>query len=842
MAYNISDNTIHVYQHDDPTQEIATVSSDSVMKLRTTEQISYLGDELAFDTMDLEARQERSFQNGQAVYDTQLTAFPYGSPVRHENAGGGIDRTFYIDTSSRIGNHVFRYDCASIIAMLDRQTFGGNVYGMTYFYAVLEGILGASGTIFDYDCTNVRNVLVSGWIPYGTKRTALQQLLFATNVHAFWDKTNQRVVFDYIDHTSAGTVADANIFDDGKVEYPQLATNVSVVEHDFFFYNSENVSPVVLYDNTQGNSADTEFVKFSGAPIHVGSLVTTGTLTISNATTDSCYVTGRGKLTGKPYFHVTMPISRKANVATRQEYNIAVNDAYLISFLNSENVADRLADYYFDRYVVKADIKQQGDEECGKFYTLKDSFGDTQTGYLQKMEKVYSSFVRSSCEFICGVDEEYEANTFHYFRTIYHNTNTYNDEPEPGTAPLVGTWTVPAGVTKIRVVLVGGGKGGDSGTPGSPGEASGAGGKGGKAGASGSGGKIFITTIDVNPGDVFNYSLGEGGAGGAILTYADYQTLGHERYGADGGDTTFQKVGDSTVYSSGNGASTDIGFHFTAVGSMIAMPGGDMTWGAGGDGGDAGQTSDNADETAKRTGKPGQSVQFQTLNVSGGAGGAGTFVSAPTSFNTIINQQYTALTGLYYVANGQNPPPVWYAYTSASDKQGLWNNAKIGQNYIDYTGWKCSVGIPGGGGGGAAFSQQGGAGGAGWNESSYPSNFYGDYDTGRVLRDGDSWCWHETNKTHGGNGGAGANATASYVKYQYSRDSNYGYTWALGIGGRGGFGGGGGGGAAASVSKQSTVQWLFTEFVESTTKPTGGAGGYGGKGQDGADGGIIIYY
>jgi len=855
MAYDISENYVHIYQHDAPTQELAEVSADAIMSLKTSEQVSYLGDELAYDTMDLEAMQERTFENGSAVYGTELTAFPYGSPVRHTNAGGDIDRTFYIDTSSRIGNHVFRYDCASIIAMLDRQVFPGaifrgykdsttNKFTFYKFPAALRYIVGASGTLFDYDCSNVANEIVFGWIPYGTRRHALQQLLFATNIHAFWDAVNRRVVFDYIDHASAGTIADAEIFDTGKVEYPQLATKIIVVEHDFFYFNSGHPDYVVLYDNTQGNVANGELIKFSTAPIVPTSLTASGTLTFTNATTDSAIVSGRGILKGYPWYHTTFQIERNANVATRKEYEVSVTDVYLISFLNSENVADRLADYYFNRYIVKADIKYN-DEQAGKYYALKDAFGENQAGYLQKIDKVYSSFVKASCEFLCGVNEEYDDVAFDNFHVIYHNTKTYNDTTDPDSSPLTGTWTVPDGVHRIRVILIGGGKGGDSGTPGEPGKSAadgGTGGKGGVSGAPGHGGSIYITSIDVNPGDVFNYSLGEGGAGGAVLTYADYQTLGHVRYGAEGGDTTFQKTG-GTLYSSADGTPSDIGYCFDSVNAMEAMPGTNYVGITDGcDGGDAGQTSDNASETEKRRGTDGGTFKYSTATYQGGYGGSGTFVSAPTSFKTIINQAYTALTGLYYVANGTNPPPVWYAYTSASDKQGLWNNAKIGQNYIDYTGWKCSVGIPGGGGGGACFGAAGTSGGAGYNASAYPTNFYGDYDTGRVLRDGDPWCWHETNTTHGGNGGNGASVPANFYlqKPQFSLDTNYGTITALGQGGSGGFGGGGGGGAAASVAKQATVQWLFTEFVEGTSTP--GTGGSAGKAQDGADGGIIIYY
>ena len=360
MAYDIADNEINVYEANDPSTTLATITAPRINTLKEIDQVSYLGDELVYDTMRVNASQELTIVGGSPVYDTQLIGFPYGSMFHHTNAGGGIDRTFFLDTSKQVGMYAYEYDAVSIIGMLDRQIFPGHVYNRIYFYSVLEEIVGASGTLFDYDCTNVSQVLISGWIPYGTKRDALQQLLFATNIHAFWDTTNQRVVFDYISHTVAGTIADANIFDSGTVEYPQQATKIIVTEHAFFPYVTGNL--VVAFDNSTGYALNGERVKFSNAPIIPSTIVTTGNITLSDITSDSAVVTGRGIVQAYQYTHTTFQTERNANVTDRKEYEVSVTNAYLISVLNSETVADRLADYYFNRFVVKDGIKLNGEE------------------------------------------------------------------------------------------------------------------------------------------------------------------------------------------------------------------------------------------------------------------------------------------------------------------------------------------------------------------------------------------------------------------------------------------------------------------------------------------------
>ncbi len=814
MAYNISDNEIFVISGSDN----VTIVADQINSLKSIEQVSYLGDELVYDTLSLEARQTRTINaNGTATYGVDLTPFIYGASMEHSN--NDFVHTFYLESSNQVGKYAYQYDCVSIIGVLDRQVFGGCVVNRTYFSTLLTQIVGASGTIFDYTCANVANILVSGWIPYGTKRDALQQLLFATNVHALWDETNQRVVFDYIDHTVAGTIADANIFDSGKVEHPQLATRVSVTEHSFFAYTT-NSSMVTVFDNSTGYSVSSKLVKFSNAPIIPSSIVTTGNLVVTDVTSDSAVVTGRGTIQAYPYIHTTFDVVRDYSGSGRKDYEISVTNAYLVSVLNSENVADRLADYYFNRYVVKADIKVTS-EQCGYYYTLKDAFSQARTGFLQKMEKTFSSFLRAACEFLCGVTADYESNTFTKYLLLYYDSSNVSTHPQSGT------WTVPTGVIRIRVTLIGGGTGGSSGIPGSPGDTSGNGGNGGGAGTPGDGGKIYEFTLDVTPGETFAYYLGTGGAGGAQLPYATYQNTQTVNAGTAGEDTTFTRNSDSTVYSSANGVSSENGWYFLATSNVLGQKGDEGQ--SGGDGGNAGESSDVAAETEKRNGSAGAGVEWNGTTFAGGSGGSGTYVTAPTTFELVddmdVNDIYN--TGVYVHANGTTSLVTAGTGLTYAFCQSMHDYANGAITYCNVLGWTHEIGIGGGGGGGGALGGTGANGAAGQNLIAYPQSVVIDQEN--LLRDDDKFCWHELNTTYGGHGGAGASAltfTRSIIP---------------GKGGNAGWGGGGGGGAAASRTASKSVAWLMSEYQPSSTVPTGGAGGNGGAGQQGSYGGIAIY-
>lgn len=74
-----------------------------------------------------------------------------------------------------------------------------------------------------------------------------------------------------------------------------------------------------------------------------------------------------------------------------------------------------------------------------------------------------------------------------------------------------GNWTAPAGVTKLRLILVGNGDDGANGQDGTWDAA-------GADGADGSGGRVLSITIDINPQQAFAVSFGD------VTTFGAYST------------------------------------------------------------------------------------------------------------------------------------------------------------------------------------------------------------------------------------------------------------------------------------------------------------------------------
>ena len=127
-----------------------------------------------------------------------------------------------------------------------------------------------------------------------------------------------------------------------------------------------------------------------------------------------------------------------------------------------------------------------------------------------------------------------------------------------------GSWTAPEGVTRLRVIIGQGGQGSGRGQDGqwvAAGDSnitfSGYRSEPGAQGINGQGGKIWYGTIDINPGQVFDVQIGQGGAPGSVYGQA----------GAEGGETTFGP------YSSANGEVYSLGFSDVASGSSYGRTG-----------------------------------------------------------------------------------------------------------------------------------------------------------------------------------------------------------------------------------------------------------------------------
>lgn len=570
------------------------INSPDILSISSQSNVSALGDELAIDTL------EAGFQyNGEP---TAIINLPYGTKVqlKIDYTGSGAivywGGTFYIETVERTALNNFKIKCISKVGLWDRQYTTGGLFNGTTLANVISSIFNDSEITVD---SSVSGIKIYGWIPYGTKRETMQQLLFATGAILYSLMSGYTIRSPYSD---GSTIQADDVYMVGSVEYPRKLSKATIVEHGFYYLPGQN--PVELFDNLDGYPADNQLVVFPTAPIYIPSVTATDGLTVSSLTVNTCIVSGNGKLTGIPYIHRKFEVVKTNPDASAIDREISVDNATLISIVNSESVAQRVYDYYSQGKNNKLDFKFNN-QVCGRRYNFYNVFSELEIGCLSKIRKIYSGFVRASAEFITGFTPTAE-NTGNRFNNFVVLTTTTS-----------ATWYKPANVTKIRIVLIGAGSGGSSGTAGQDGSAeySGRGGKGGKAGTPGKGGKIFQTTID-NPASSYSYKCGTGGSGGAQCS--DTET---PNAGATGGETTFGS------FSSANGIYSESGFCNILSGIIYALPGGPGV--DGGDGGNGGSNSTGIGDDNARNGEDGADViSLAGTLYKGGSGGAGALLQS----------------------------------------------------------------------------------------------------------------------------------------------------------------------------------------------------------------------
>ena len=512
------DNTIYIGSVNDPMFQFDNAKIDA-KSLDFEETVDLIESELSIDVLNFVVKYSGNDVAG-------LTGLPYGTPVWHY-LGETLKHKFYIKKVQRIARNQYRINTTSPIGILNKQYHKGGVYTGELFSALIADLIGNS-VPYTYD-QDVGAVKIFGWLPYDTKRKNLHQIMFAENISII-KNANGDMHFTFVKPAANPPEIPQNrIFIGGTIKYPTVATSVRLIEHSY--QDVRTVEPVTLVDNSDQSPVTNKLYVFNEAPVVTTSLVASGDLTIVECGVNYAIVTGQGVLTGRPYYDKHTTIEKNHN-SDGENYTVSVEDATLVTGVNSENVAQRLISYYTSSEIVNADLNV-GTEKCGGIYQFIDMFGNSIQAFLTKMVSKVSSFIRSSCEFVSGYVPATFGNNYEYWAYVTGN----------------GSITIQEGTKIARFVIIGGGEGGSSGLKGiDDNNDPQAGGIGGEGGFGGNGGKIReVVLINPTPG-VYQCSAGLGGTPGARCVSTQTRNAG-----GSGNASTVTTPG-GTVYSSADSA------------------------------------------------------------------------------------------------------------------------------------------------------------------------------------------------------------------------------------------------------------------------------------------------
>ena len=601
---------------------------------------------LSFDTVSAEVYTK--------TVGEQLAALPDNTPIviYRNNA---IKARFVKRGVSRIGPNTYSLTGRSPMGALTGMIHSGGIYTGQTVADVAKEICGSIPILVK---TVYAETKLYGWLPYanGKDRSArdnLVQVLFAIGAYLRTDLNGVLRIEPLWDGT-ASTISVDRSYTGGTVNYDSPISAVTVTEHQYIAGTDEK-------ELFSGTSQQGDIITFS-EPMH--SLTATGFTILESGANYAKISSGSGSLKGKTYIHNTRLVTQTVTENAAENVK-SVTDATLVSLVNSSAVAKRLADYYKCRETITNGIVS-GQEKPGHVVSVYHPYDKKMvSACIVSLDTTMSGTLKSEMAALVG------------FLPPQPETTEYYDERVILTGS--GEWTVPEGVTSLRVVLV----------------EHGADGLDGSSGASGGSVSLIVTDTEAKPGGTWSRQPGAGGAGGAggegglggrILS-ADLDVFSGTvfAYSADT-ETTFGTL------SAQNGSRSDAGFTDPVTGDVFGKKGDDGS--AGGNGGGGG----SANSSNFNPGENGTDVPPNT----GGAGSEGNYKRFEES-ETVYKNGYLLVaggTGGGGAAVGNNGQDAVQPLTSGV-RAGAGANAAPPSGAVNY-GCGGYGGNGGGGGGGAS--------------------------------------------------------------------------------------------------------------------------------------------
>ena len=343
-------------------------------------ETSLLEDELSIDTMKIRVRSiNTSYPLHNFIYGSQVTFYK----------DDALYGKYYLVSVERQTKNEYILNVQSSIGLLDDTMHYGGIYSGEYASAIIEDIIGGKIAYTEHNIFS--KIKVYGWLPVATRRENLKQLLFA--VGGCVKKKNGDVYFTTLTVDAPKAIPENRVFDTGKITYDSPASRIEVVEHQFSKVDSAPSEEIY-----SGEIVGSSFVTPKGYSVSDAALVTWDkpyhSLTFSNCTllnnemgVNYAVVSSSGSATisGKPYIHSKMIVSRDKENYEGKEKVAKVENATLVSLANSNSVAEKVMAYYNSPCTLSGAIVMDGEKPLDNI-TMPNQFEEENTGMIKSIE------------------------------------------------------------------------------------------------------------------------------------------------------------------------------------------------------------------------------------------------------------------------------------------------------------------------------------------------------------------------------------------------------------------------------------------------------------------------
>ena len=343
-------------------------------------ETSLLEDELSIDTMKIRVRSiNTSYPLHNFIYGSQVTFYK----------NDALYGKYYLVSVERQTKNEYILNVQSSIGLLDDTMHYGGIYSGEYASAIIQDIIGGKIAYTEHNIFS--KIKVYGWLPVATRRENLKQLLFA--VGGCVKKKNGDVYFTTLTVDAPKAIPENKVFDTGKITYDSPASRIEVVEHQF-----SKVDSVPSEEVYSGEIVGSSFVTPKGYSVSDAALVTWDkpyhSLTFSNCTllnnekgVNYAVVSSSGSATisGKPYIHSKMIVSRDKENYNGKEKVAKVENATLVTLANSNSVAEKVMAYYDSPCTLSGAIVMDGEKPLDNI-TMPNQFEEENTGMIKSIE------------------------------------------------------------------------------------------------------------------------------------------------------------------------------------------------------------------------------------------------------------------------------------------------------------------------------------------------------------------------------------------------------------------------------------------------------------------------
>ena len=306
--------------------------ADELSEVKILQEVNLISAEVAINTLTW-----KLYSTADVEYLFQLK-----QPVE-AYSNGGLVGVFYISGSKRSAARIYEISCQDAIGVLDGYKFPAKIYASYSAVTLINDIVGGAFTL-DID-SSFSATTVTGYLPAGTRRAALQQVLFA--IGAACDTSGARTIRVFVPPSTYAEIPDDRIYSGGTMDTSAIVTAVRVTAHTYTAGSGASGDDVIDVDGTK-------------------------------------------------YVHATAvtTISNPAVTASDKQNIVEVKSATLVGTANVAAVAQRVYDYYTRREALSTKIINAG-EKPGDAVTLSTPWDKTVSGNITSMTTVLSTTTAS---------------------------------------------------------------------------------------------------------------------------------------------------------------------------------------------------------------------------------------------------------------------------------------------------------------------------------------------------------------------------------------------------------------------------------------------------------------